>query len=110
MNKEEIKEHIDNLINNFNNMSYEEQQEELFDLYKTGEVEYVDVVDKYSNFVKKYKQLQNNWNELKKYVDTRLFTIEFDYNRNIIDRFEKVVRDNELYKLKGKIEELESRK
>lgn len=58
MAKEEIKNHINNLIDNFNNMSYESQQEELFELYKTGEVEYVDVVDRYSECVKRIKHLE----------------------------------------------------
>ena len=40
-------------------MNYESQQEELFDLYKTGEVDYVDVVDKYSKLVKKIIKIKN---------------------------------------------------
>lgn len=74
MNKD-IKEHLNNLINNFNNMAYTEQQEELLELYKTGEVKYVDVVDRYSDLSKNYKKLQqenkqlkDNWNELRKWI------------------------------------------
>ena len=58
MIKEEIKNHINNLIDNFNRMDFQNQQEELFELYKTGEVEYVDVVDRYSECVKRIKQLE----------------------------------------------------
>ena len=68
----DVKEHINNLINNFNNMTYTEQQEELLELYKTGEVEYVDVVNRYSNLAKKYKQQKNNWNELKKCLEDEI--------------------------------------
>lgn len=70
MNKD-IKEHLNNLINNFNNMAYTEQQEELLELYKTGEVKYVDVVDRYSDLSKNYKKLQQENQQLKIQVSSR---------------------------------------
>lgn len=56
---------------------------------------------------------KNNWNELKKYIDNRFKAIQFDYDEEIIDKFELVVRENELLKLKNilkQMQELENRK
>lgn len=70
---EEIKEHISSLINNFNNMTYEEQQEELLELYKACEIDYVNIVERHSNLAKQKRQLQNNWNKLKDWLEERKF-------------------------------------
>ena len=62
--------------------------------------------------LKTLEQLQNNWNELNKYIDNRFKAIEFDYDEKIIDKFEFVVRENELLKLKvvlKRMQELEGK-
>ena len=94
MNKD-IKEHLNNLINNFNNMAYTEQQEELLELYKTGEVKYVDVVDRYSDLSKNYKKLQQENKQLKERLEridnylNKNYTAEnqywFDHIRDIVE-------------------------
>lgn len=53
-----------------------------------------------ANAITKFLILQNNWNKLNKYIDNRFKAIEFDYDEKIIDKFEFVVRENELLKLK----------
>lgn len=93
MNKD-IKEHLNNLINNFNNMAYTEQQEELLELYKTGEVEYVDVVDRYSDLSKNYKKLQQENQQLKIQVSSRE-EVANKY-KHIIDELEQWLADRQI--------------
>lgn len=85
---EDIKEHLNNLINNFNNMAYTEQQEELLELYKTGEVKYVDVVDRYSDLSKNYKKLQQENQQLKKqleYLRNGEYLNQLKFERNMLE-------------------------
>lgn len=93
MIKEEIKNHINNLIDNFNRMDFQNQQEELFELYKTGEVEYVDVVDRYSECVKRIKQLEKQ-NKFLMERENKLQLIENMFKNEPVDLKElsKLVR------------------
>ena len=86
MNKE-VKEHIDNLIKNFNEMNYEAQQEELFDLYKTGEVDYVDVVDKYSKLVKKIIKIKD-------YCKNHMYTYGIKNNAEQRDEILRILEED----------------
>lgn len=84
----------------------------------------LDVLNKYVKVIQENIQLKgvietyeilikanniNNWNELKEYINNRFYAIEFDYNNKIIDKFELVVRQNELLKLKEVIKNLEGK-
>lgn len=60
-----------------------------------------------NEIIKYIDKLQNNWNELKKYADEKLKSAEWLYKNNHIDKFEYVVRENELLWLKKRMQELE---
>ena len=60
-----------------------------------------------ANAITKFLILQNNWNELKRYIDNRFKAIKFDYDEKIIDKFEFVVRENELLKLKMVLKQMQ---
>lgn len=63
MTKEEEK-YINELVEKFNKMTYEEQQEELKNLYRTCEIAYVEVVERYSKAVKKLRKIQQELKEI----------------------------------------------
>lgn len=65
------------------------------------EIKYVDTLEQEN------KKLQNNWNELNKYIDNRFKAIKFDYDEKIIDKFEFVIRENELLKLKMVLKQMQ---
>lgn len=57
----------------------------------------------------KAEKIEKNWKELNQYIDNRFKAIQFDYELSIIDKFELVVRENELLKLKERIKNLEGK-
>jgi 5'-deoxynucleotidase YfbR-like HD superfamily hydrolase len=66
MNKEEEK-YINELIDKFNNMTQEEQQEELKSLYTTSEISYVEISEKYRDAVRRLREIQKQFKD-KKYL------------------------------------------
>ena len=59
--------------------------------------------------IAKVEKIEKNWKEINQYIDNRFKAIQFDYENNIIDKFELVVRENELLKLKERIKNLEGK-
>lgn len=62
MNKEEEK-YINELIDKFNNMTQEEQQEELKSLYTTSEISYVEISEKYRDAVRRLREIQKQFKD-----------------------------------------------
>lgn len=62
MSKEEEK-YINELIDKFNNMTQEEQQEELKSLYTTSEISYVEISEKYRDAVRKLREIQKQFKD-----------------------------------------------
>lgn len=62
MNKEEEK-YINELIDQFNNMTQQEQQEELKSLYTTSEIAYVEISEKYRDAVKRLREIQKEFKD-----------------------------------------------
>ena len=62
MNKEEEK-YINELIDKFNNMTQQEQQEELKSLYVTSEISYVEISEKYRDAVKRLREIQKQFKD-----------------------------------------------
>ena len=55
----------------------------------------------------KIKQLETNWNELKKFIDNQLCNIQFEYEERFLDRNEFNNKLGVLNRLKNKMQELE---
>lgn len=62
MSKEEEK-YINELIDKFNNMTQEEQQEELKSLYTTSEISYVEISEKYRDAVRRLREIQKQFKD-----------------------------------------------
>lgn len=62
MSKEEEK-YINELIDKFNNMKQEEQQEELKSLYTTSEISYVEISEKYRDAVRRLRGIQKQFKD-----------------------------------------------
>lgn len=62
MNKEEEK-YINELINKFNNMTQQEQQEELKSLYTTSEISYVEISERYRDAVRRLREIQKQFKD-----------------------------------------------
>lgn len=62
MNKEEEK-YINELIDKFNNMTQQEQQEELKSLYTTSEISYVEISEKYRDAVRRLREIQKQFKD-----------------------------------------------
>lgn len=60
MSQEEEK-YINEFIDKFNNMTYEEQQEELKALYIISKIIYVKIADKYCNAVERLREIQKQF-------------------------------------------------
>ena len=63
MSQEEEK-YINEFIDKFNNMTYEEQQKELKALYIISKILYVKIGDKYSNAVKRLHEIQKQFTDV----------------------------------------------
>lgn len=50
----------------------------------------MDVVNRYSNLAKKYKQQKNNWNKLKKWLEDEIIECKVLIN-TILPEFEKIM-------------------
>ncbi len=61
MNKEE--KYINELIDKFNNMTQQEQQEELKSLYTTSEISYVEISEKYRDAVRRLREIQKQFKD-----------------------------------------------
>ena len=62
MSKEEEK-YINELIEKFNNMTQQEQQEELKSLYTTSEISYVEISEKYRDAVRRLREIQKQFKD-----------------------------------------------
>lgn len=111
LNEEELNEVVDyiNILED-RNLTLEKRlghllESETIKLYdnvsgKTGEyIRDIRDLDKHS--------YEKRWNVLNEYVDHRFVAIQFEYENGRIDKFEYVVRENELLKLKERIKNLE---